>query len=699
MALKSDVGAVINTMESEPLGAELYMRGERVTQDRRSELRAKLKAGELDELVFSAVVFRDGPNSNHTRFRQNDLDGFASSFAGMPFLRNHDTRDIGSRDGTIQSSMLVGGEFRQEIRLTTERGMQSFLEGVIDRFSIGWNFEGVECGVCGKDWMECGHWPGQKYEGQVCELIFVNPTGKETSAVNAPAVSGTRVLDQLCQLKESRVMPVEENVILLPNGSSKVVAPLAEAGSPLGAAVVPAPVVVEGGLESQVRSMRAEIDAERVEQMISASNLSEEGKSVVRLASKGQGIAFAAQLIEAQRKADGARIDANLVKGMRPIITAGMMTEPLERVQSAWNWLMGATDEKMPVPSMRSLRDLYLAVTGDFDWYGRFNPEWAQLAAANTTTLAGMTVNALNKVVKLHYDNMATYRWYENIVGVDPHDGTTQNVQLIMMDGIANLPVVSEGAAYTEATVGDSKESMSFTKRGHYVGITLEAIRRSDIARVQAVPRLLVQGAIRSRSAAIAGIFTVNTATGPTLADDSLALFHATHANTSTTAFSDAAWAAARTRIWKQSIPGTSKPLGLWPKFVLFPIDLFDTGLTLFGYGSGDVGKPGASFGQSVNPYGDSRLGDPRPVPIAVPDWTDVTNWGYIVDPRLHPVIHMAYAGVPQGGEHAMPEIFDVSDANSGLMFTNDTMPIKIRDWWSYGVGTYVGIGNNIVAG
>jgi hypothetical protein len=386
------------------------------------------------------------------------------------------------------------------------------------------------------------------------------------------------------------------------------------------------------------------------------------------------------------------------VRGIRPIVTEGMMTTPLDRLQSAWNWILGVQEEKAPPPSMRSVRDLYLAVTGDFNWWGKFDPEWSQLAAATTTTLAGMTVNALNKVTRLHYDNMATYRWYENIVAVDPHDGTTQNVQLIMMDGITNLPIVAEGAAYTEATVGDSKEAMSFTKRGHYVGITLEAIRRSDIARLQAVPRLLVQGAIRARSAAIAGIFTTASATGPTLADDSTVLFHTNHGNTATTAFSDAAWGAARTRIFQQSIPGTSLPLGLWPKFGLFPMELYDAALTLFGYGAGDVGKPGASFGQQVNPYGDSRAGDPRPIPIVVPDWTDDTNWGYIVDPRLHPVIHMAYANVPQGGEHGMPEIFDVTDERSGLMFSNDTMPIKIRDWWSYGVGTYVGVGNNIVA-
>ena len=683
-------GAVTES-RSMPIAAELFMQGQRLTRESRGELKAKLRAGELDELVFDAVVFRDGPNGNHTRFRAADLDGFAASYVGQPFLRNHDTQDIGARDGTIVDSRLINGEFHQTVRLTTERGMRDFLEGVIDRFSIGWYFEGVECGICGSDWFGCNHWPGQKYEGQVCELIFVRPRGKETSAVNAPAVQGTRIIEQLCQLKESNGM--EEGTILLPDGTMKVVQPLAT--------VQPVVAASDGeGLAGEVRALRAQIDGDRVEQMIASSSLTEEGKAVVRLAVEGKDIQFAARLIEAQRMVDGAKVEPQIVRGMRPIITEGMMQTPLDRVQGAWNWILGVQGEEVPAPSLRNVRDLYLAVTGDFEWHGRFNPEWSQLASATTTTLAGMTVNALNKVIKMHYDNLATYRWYENIVDVTPHDGSTHPVQLITVDGLANLPTVNEGAAYTEATMGDAKEAMSFTKRGHYVGITLEAIRRSDIQRLQAIPRALVQGAIRTRSAAIASIFTINTATGPTLADDSVALFHATHGNTATTALGSdgVAWAAARTRIWEQVIPGTTKPLGLWPKFVLVPIELYDLALTLFGYGTGDVGKPGASFGQTVNPYGESRLGDPRPVPIPVPEWTDATNWGYIVDPRLHPVIHMAYANAPQGGVHAMPEIFEVTDAKSGLMFSNDTMPVKIRDWWSYGVSTYVGIGNNIVA-
>jgi hypothetical protein len=220
------------------------------------------------------------------------------------------------------------------------------------------------------------------------------------------------------------------------------------------------------------------------------------------------------------------------------------------------------------------------------------------------------------------------------------------------------------------------------------------------LQRIQAIPRELVKAGIRTRSAAIAGLFTQAGGVGPTLVDDSTALFHTNHGNLGTVAFGANVWAAARQRIWKQVIPGTGSPLALWPTYCLVPIQLYDSALETFGYGSGDVGKPNSGgTAQSPNPYGNSRPGDPRPIPVAVPEWTDATDWAYLTDPRLHPVIHMAYANAPQGGSHPLPEIFEVTGESHGLMFTNDTLPVKIRDWWGYGVSTYVGIGKNNVAG
>lgn len=178
---------------------------EKLNLPARAETIAKIESGVLDHIDFTANVFNSKPNRNHLRFKEEDLPSFAASFANMPFLRNHDTLDIGARDGTIISSELINDNFEQIVRLTTRRGMLDFIEGRIDRFSISWNYDDIICTVCNSSFFSCPHMPGRKYQtanGEtVCELISLNPKGKETSAVNAPAVDGTTLLSELQSLK------------------------------------------------------------------------------------------------------------------------------------------------------------------------------------------------------------------------------------------------------------------------------------------------------------------------------------------------------------------------------------------------------------------------------------------------------------------------------------------------------------------
>jgi hypothetical protein len=184
-------------------------------------------------------------------------------------------------------------------------------------------------------------------------------------------------------------------------------------------------------------------------------------------------------------------------------------------------------------------------LSGDLSWSGVFNDREA-LAAATTTTLADMAVNAMNKVIVPLYNRLDAYRWDERIVSVQPTDGSLHDMAWLQFGGIGTLPVVAEGAAYTELTVADSKETAAFTKYGGYVGITDKVLRNSDIARLQAIPRALALAAVQTRSSKIAAIFTTASGTGPTLAQDSVVLFHtASHGNLATTAFSWSAWQAA----------------------------------------------------------------------------------------------------------------------------------------------------------
>ncbi|MBN2148713.1 MAG: hypothetical protein JW726_15100 [Anaerolineales bacterium] len=385
------------------------------------------------------------------------------------------------------------------------------------------------------------------------------------------------------------------------------------------------------------------------------------------------------------------------IGGQPPRGSSIHQSTPIETFQAAWDWLFGVSNAKTPPPDLRRADTLYRLITGDIEWHGVFRPEHAAFASATTTTLADLAANAMNKVIVELFANLAAYRWYEQIVTVQPTDGSLQDMAWIQFGGIANLPSVSEGAAYTELSVSDTRESDSFTKYGGYVGITEKMIRNSEIAKMQAVPKALAVAAIRTRSAAIAGIFTTAAGLGPTLDQDATALFDAGHSNLATTAYSWTAWKATRIECAKHAEPGSAKRLMLFPKYWLGPADLYDQALIDFGYGVGPGGRPGTGD-NDVNPFAQTRPGDPRPIPLAVPEWTDTNDWAYLVDPDLFPVICMAYADNPGGGKHPAPQLYVASSPLAGLMFTNDTLPIKVRDYFAYGVATYRGIGKRNVA-
>jgi hypothetical protein len=283
------------------------------------------------------------------------------------------------------------------------------------------------------------------------------------------------------------------------------------------------------------------------------------------------------------------------------------------------------------------------------------------------------------------------WRWFERITSVEPNDGSLQTMKWITMGGITNLPTVAEGGTYTELAVDDAKETAAFVKRGGYVGITREMIKNSDIQQMQAIPRALANAAVRSRSAAISALFTANAGVGPTLATDSKALFHADHANIGTAALDAAGWRAARAEAFQHTELQSGAVLGVFPRFVLVPAELYDTALELFGYGEG--------MPTSYTPEAQDRgFADPRPVPLVVPDWTDNNNWAYVVDPMVYPVIQMSYSQNPGGRAHPAPELFSVVSERSGLMFTNDVLPIKVRDEFAAGVNGPRGIGKRNVA-
>ena len=369
------------------------------------------------------------------------------------------------------------------------------------------------------------------------------------------------------------------------------------------------------------------------------------------------------------------------------------MRDGLDEARELVGFFFGAAGAPTPPANMRSFADLYVALTGDVHFRGVFDGGRVLFSGATTATLPNLAVDAMNRVIAEQFAALEHYRWYERVTDVAPNDGRLHAMKWLTLGGIGNLPAVTEGAAYTELSVADAKETAAFVKRGGYVGITREMIKNGDIMQMQAIPRALAAAAVRTRSAAVGALFTANSGVGPTLAQDSKALFHVAHGNLATTALGTdaAAWRAARSECFQQVELGSGKPLGIFPRYLLVPAELYDTALSILGYGEG--------MPTVYSPEAQGRgFADPRPIPLVVPDWTDATDWAYIVDPALFPVIQMSYSQAPGGRRHPIPELFAVVSETSGLMFSNDVLPIKVRDEFAVGVNGARGIGKRNVA-
>jgi hypothetical protein len=369
-----------------------------------------------------------------------------------------------------------------------------------------------------------------------------------------------------------------------------------------------------------------------------------------------------------------------------PSIT-GMRTS-LDQLAIAVESLLAGT-RAPEVHPLSGIRELYHLLSGDYEMTGLYHPERITLANVNSSTMAGLVANALNKRVVNEFQQYP--HWWNSIITVEDFSNL-QTVRWITLGGIGELPTVSEGAAYTELTWDDVTETAAFVKKGGYLGITLEAIDKDDTSRLRAAPRALAQAAWLTLSKALSSIFTANSGVGPTMSD-SLALFHSSHANLGSTALSVSSYAAARTAMRKQTELNSGERLGALtaPKFLLVPPDLEITALQVLASEYDYTYTLSDGQAAPVNALADgdtfnARMNAARNRVIVVDLWTDTNNWAASADPRLYPTIGLAFR------YGRTPEIFSVASPTAGLMFTNDTMPIKVRFFFATGPVDYRGL-------
>ena len=361
-----------------------------------------------------------------------------------------------------------------------------------------------------------------------------------------------------------------------------------------------------------------------------------------------------------------------------------------DRLQAAVDDLFEAPRDPsmqgVKVEKLSGIKELYLLLTGDRDFYGGYYPD--RLHLATTADFSGLVKNAMNKIVVNTWEQLgrAGYDWWTKIATVE-HFESTQTVTGTLVGTVGALPAVAEGAEYTELAIGDSPETGTFIKYGGYIPLTLELLDRDETRKLKAYPRELAAAGLRKISSLVAAIFTENNGTGPTLADGG-ALFNSTavtsaggHANLLTTALSASQWEVVCTAVYNQPMLiknatgyyGMGPKMAINPRYLLVPRSLQLTAMKIL--------YPSLENAASI--YSENlQRGQPGDV-ITVPEWTDANDWAAVCDPRIAPAI---YIGERFG---LMPEIFISSGESAGAVFTNDEHRLKVRHFLAVWVNDF----------
>lgn len=384
--------------------------------------------------------------------------------------------------------------------------------------------------------------------------------------------------------------------------------------------------------------------------------------------------------IDSERAYLGKFVEAGHVA--LPDFGSGARTEDRKKtIDKMWDDFFGGAKGAL------SLREAYVETTGDRRVTGRISDcDRTRLAEAvgdasisireaiDMTALADVLGAAMQRRMIQDYAGLIQYDAWRSIVNTMPVSDFRTN-EITRMGGYGNLPAVAAAGPYNAlSSPADEKATYAVSKRGGTETVTLEVIRNDDVRVVREIPRRMAYAAKRTLYEFVFDLVRTN----PTLYD-SVAFFHATHANLGSAALDATSWSAARLAMMKQTEADSSKRLGIPPRILLCPPDLEEAANNLFVRNTNND----PTFVQNQ-----------RVQIISVAYWTDVTDWAAFADPRELPCIEIGFL---DGNEE--PEMFVQDMPNVGSLFSNDQHTYKIRHIYNGVVHNYRGGYKAVVAG
>lgn len=201
----------------------------------------------------------------------------------------------------------------------------------------------------------------------------------------------------------------------------------------------------------------------------------------------------------------------------------------------------------------------------------------------------------------------------------------------------SDLEAIPEDGEPRSGTLTDFKETFALVEYARSFALTRRVIVNDDLDAFTRVPRLMGRAANRRIGDQVIATLTANSGAGPTLNQDSTALFHANHSNlvASGTAPTVAALNTAKASMRTQTDPSGVAVLNIMPRYLLAPAALEGTVLPLIAAEK----DPAVASGESPNPH--YRKFDPIIEPRL--DAISATAWYLMADATLADTMEVVF--------------------------------------------------------
>lgn len=534
--------------------------------------------------------------------------------AGAPLLNSHDDWTLTDIIGVVERAWIESGEGRAVVRFSEREDVAGIVAdvaaGIIRNVSVGYSVE--EYRVVERD-------------GAPDTYTAVRWTPLELSLVPIPAdpSAQVRAAPQIfpAVITRAEQAPTHEAIAMTDETVVTTAAAPAEQQTADHSAIRAEGARAERERQAGIRrcAQATRADAETMERFIADGTPLEQARAAMIDAAASRDETTRINGAHATTTADSAERFRTGVE--RAILARAGMLPAAERAAEAGSEFRGMTLLEIARASLSragaSATGDKLAVVGRA--FTHMNGDFSNLLAstANKAMLKGWT------------EAPETFGAWTS-TGSLPDFKATSRVDIGAFPALSLIP---EGAEYTYATLSDRGETAQIATYGKLFSITRQAIINDDLNAFTRIPASMARAARRTVGNLVYAILTGNPTMG-----DSVALFHATHANLDTgggSALSVTSLAAARVKMAKQA-GQQNEPLNIQPAHLIVPVALRDAAAVI--------------LASEYNPDATNKLQAPNPVRgmvdvIADPrlDANSATAWYLTASPTAFDAIEVLY--------------------------------------------------------